>query len=103
MRTLVLCLAAVLALIASVPTRANAQEPFIWVRGELGAGVGLNDGPNDPGPLGGHLGAEAMVYVVRPLAIVVRAAGTYFSPFQSNPDALHASWSGGLLLPLARL
>lgn len=99
MRTHVICAATILAILASTPAHADAQEPFLWVRGELGAGLGLNGVPNDAGA-GGHLGAEAMVYVIHPLAIAVRAAGTYFSPFQAKPDALHASWSGGLILRL---
>lgn len=101
MKLSLLSAALIAALLAWAPAHADAQEPFIWVRGEVGASLGLNGAPNDAG-VGGHIAGEAMVYVVHPLAIAVRAGGSYFSPFQAKPDALHASWSGGLVLRLDR-
>ena len=99
MKLPLLSAALIAALLAWAPAHADAQEPFIWVRGEAGASLGLNGPPSDAG-VGGHIAGEAMVYVVHPLAIAVRAGGSYFSPFQAKPDALHASWSGGLVLRL---
>ena len=94
LRTIVL---ASFSILTCLPSRARADQPFIWARGELGGAARVSTEPADAN-LGGHVGGQAFVLVAGPFGIGVRAAGTYFSPFQKNPDVLHASWAGGLAL-----